>query len=54
MILYTHDITLLCSYAPTNVVAALYGSVAGAQYSDSLGKWIVPCNAEVDASITIR
>ena len=52
--LYSHDIITLCRYAPADIVTAIYSNVAGAQYSDSMAQWILPCDAEVDVSIMIQ
>ncbi|KAI0774340.1 acid protease [Fomes fomentarius] len=39
------------TYAPKAVCDAIYGTIQGAQYSDTLGMWIVPCDAEVDIAL---
>ncbi|KAI0750873.1 acid protease [Daedaleopsis nitida] len=39
------------TYAPQEVCDAIYGSVKGASYSDALGQWIVPCDAEIDLAL---
>ncbi|KAJ7129676.1 aspartic peptidase domain-containing protein [Mycena epipterygia] len=39
------------TYAPTAICDAIYSGVPGAQYSASLGQWIVPCDAEVDIAL---
>ncbi|KAH9947244.1 aspartic peptidase domain-containing protein [Amylocystis lapponica] len=39
------------TYAPTEVVDHIYGSIAGASYSAALGQWIVPCSSEVDIAL---
>ncbi|TFK55700.1 acid protease [Heliocybe sulcata] len=41
------------TYAPTDVVSAIYGGVDGAQYDSGLGQWVVPCSAEIDMAIQI-
>ncbi|KAL0579550.1 hypothetical protein V5O48_002479 [Marasmius crinis-equi] len=41
------------TYAPTEVVEAIYGGVSGAYLDKSLGQWIVPCNAEIDIALQI-
>jgi len=40
-------------FAPENIVTAIYGSIPDATFSQTLNKWIVPCDAEVDVSIVI-
>ncbi|KAJ7180081.1 acid protease [Mycena crocata] len=39
------------TYAPTAICDAIYGGVPGAQYSSTMGQWIVPCDAEVDIAL---
>ncbi|KAH0839755.1 aspartic peptidase domain-containing protein [Lanmaoa asiatica] len=41
------------TYAPTDVCTAIYGGISGAQYSSSLGQWVVPCDAEIDMALQI-
>lgn len=41
------------TYAPTDIVQAIYGGVDGAKYDSSLGQWVVPCAAEIDMAIQI-
>lgn len=42
------------SYCPTAVASAIYGGISGAQYSDTLQQWIVPCDSEIDMAIQIE
>ncbi|KAJ7498927.1 aspartic peptidase domain-containing protein [Mycena latifolia] len=39
------------TYAPTAICDAIYSGVSGAQYSATLGQWVVPCDAEVDIAL---
>ncbi|KAJ7700087.1 aspartic peptidase domain-containing protein [Mycena rosella] len=39
------------TYAPTAICDAIYSGVPGAQYSATLGQWVVPCDAEVDIAL---
>ncbi|EIN10744.1 acid protease [Punctularia strigosozonata HHB-11173 SS5] len=39
------------TYAPTDIVQAIYGSIKGASYDSSLGQWVVPCNQEIDMAL---
>lgn len=41
------------TYAPTDIVQAIYGGVDGAKYDSGLGQWVVPCEAEIDMAIQI-
>ncbi|KAF9075826.1 aspartic peptidase domain-containing protein [Rhodocollybia butyracea] len=39
------------SYAPTDICDIIYSGVSGAQFSSSLGQWILPCDAEIDMAL---
>ncbi|KJA24479.1 hypothetical protein HYPSUDRAFT_38499 [Hypholoma sublateritium FD-334 SS-4] len=41
------------TYAPVDIVNAIYGGVSGASYDSSLGYWRVPCSAEIDMALQI-
>jgi len=39
------------TYASVEICNAIYGGVEGAKYSDALGQWVVPCDAEIDMAL---
>ncbi|TDL14681.1 acid protease [Rickenella mellea] len=39
------------TYLPQDAARAIYGGVTGAHFSDSLGQWVVPCDAEIDLAL---
>ncbi|KAF5321097.1 hypothetical protein D9619_000938 [Psilocybe cf. subviscida] len=41
------------TYAPPDVVQAIYGKIPGAYYDQTLGYWRVPCAAEVNMALQI-
>ncbi|KAF8222162.1 acid protease [Tricholoma matsutake] len=41
------------TYAPKEICAAIYSNVTGAQYDESLGQWVVPCDYEIDMALQI-
>ncbi|CAL1700518.1 unnamed protein product [Somion occarium] len=41
------------TYASVDVCNAIYGSIPGAKYDESLGQWVVPCDAEVNVALQI-
>ncbi|KAI0690438.1 hypothetical protein BC835DRAFT_185414 [Cytidiella melzeri] len=45
--------TDLFSSAPSNLVQALFSNIEGSSYNQGTGVYTVPCNAEVNATITI-
>lgn len=42
------------TYAPPEVVDAIYKDIPGASFNDEIGQWIVPCNAEIDMALQIK
>ncbi|KAL1755442.1 aspartic peptidase domain-containing protein [Schizophyllum commune] len=41
------------TYAPDDIVDAIYKGVDGARFDSSLGQWVVPCDAEIDMALQI-
>ncbi|KAK7470653.1 hypothetical protein VKT23_002076 [Stygiomarasmius scandens] len=41
------------TYAPEEICNAIYGGISGAQFDETLGQWVVPCNEEIDMAIQI-
>lgn len=41
------------SYADPSVAQAIYGNIQGAQLDNSLGQWVVPCNAGIYLTLWI-
>jgi len=41
------------TYAPKDIVDAIYGNVSGAYFDDALGQYVVPCSYEIDMALQI-
>ncbi|THV08563.1 acid protease [Dendrothele bispora CBS 962.96] len=41
------------TYVSEEICNAIYGGISGAQFDETVGQWIVPCNAEIDMAIQI-
>ncbi|TDL29886.1 acid protease [Rickenella mellea] len=39
------------TYCTQDAAQAIYGGVSGAHFDDSLGQWVVPCDAEIDLAL---
>ncbi|KAG5646556.1 hypothetical protein DXG03_002859 [Asterophora parasitica] len=41
------------TYAPKAICDAIYGSISGARFDESIGQWIVPCDHEINMALQI-
>ncbi|KAL1747454.1 aspartic peptidase domain-containing protein [Schizophyllum fasciatum] len=41
------------TYAPDDIVDAIYKNVDGAKFDSGLGQWVLPCDAEIDMALQI-
>lgn len=41
------------TYGPASVVNQIYSGISGAEFSSTLGQWVVPCSAEVDMALQL-
>jgi len=46
--IFTHHFD---SYGPKELVDAIYSNVTGAEFSNELGQWVVPCSYEIDMAL---
>ena len=49
-----HAIFFICyfdSYAPKEIVDAIYSNVPGAEFNNQLNRWVVPCSYEIDMAL---